>query len=141
MTEELLGELVPIGGGDAIPLARAVMTVGRRESNDICLRFANVSGQHCEFVFKKGVWTIRDLASQNGVKINGDKVLTTEPRPLRPGDSLQISSHKFKIEYHIEEEARSYLQEMLDQGEDIFSQSLMEKAGLTKPKGQRDDDE
>ena len=141
MAEELLGELVPLGGGDAIPLALAVMTVGRRESNDICLRFPNVSGQHCEFIFKRGVWTVRDLGSQNGVKINGDKVLTTEPRPLRPGDAVQISSHKFKIEYHIEDEARGYLQQMLDQGEDIFSQSLMEKAGLTKPKGRRDDDD
>ena len=55
MSTELLGELVPIGGGDAIPLGRAIMTVGRRESNDICLRFANVSGQHCEFVYKKRV--------------------------------------------------------------------------------------
>lgn len=141
MSTELLGELVPIGGGDAIPLGRPVMTLGRRQSNDICLRFENVSGQHCEFAFKKGFWTVRDLGSQNGVKINGEKLLTTEPRPLRPGDSVQISSHKFKIEYHIEEEARGHLQQVLDQGEDIFSQSLMEKAGLAKPKNRKDDDE
>ena len=140
MSEVVLGELVPIGGGDSIPLARPVMTVGRRESNDICLRFANVSGQPCEFAYSLGFWTVRDLNSQNGVKINGDKVLTTEPRPLRPGDAIQISSHKFKIEYHIEEEAREHLQQKLDQGEDIFSQSLMEKAGLSKPKGRREDD-
>src|SRR5580765_1053949 len=52
---EPLGELVPIGGGDAITLIRPLMTIGRRESNDICLKFANVSGQHCELAFKKGV--------------------------------------------------------------------------------------
>ncbi|MFO0937061.1 MAG: FHA domain-containing protein [Gemmataceae bacterium] len=141
MDDVVLGELVPVGGGDAIPLPRNVMTVGRRESNDICLRFANVSGQHCEFAFKKGVWTVRDLRSVNGVKINGEKINSTEPRPLRPGDSVQISSHKFVIEYHIEEEARGYLQQMLDQGEDILSQSLLEKAGLTKFRDTNDHDD
>ena len=141
MSMEMLGELVPIGGGDAIPLIRNVMTVGRRESNDICLKFPNVSGQHCELAFRKGVWTLRDLGSQNGVKINGEKLLSTEPKPLKPGDALQISNHKFKIEYHITEAAREYLQQMQDQGEDIFSQSLMEKAGLAKPRGRQDDDD
>src|SRR5438876_800168 len=42
MLDESLGELVPVGGGDAITLVRPVMTIGRRESNDICLKVANV---------------------------------------------------------------------------------------------------
>ena len=138
---ELLGELVPIGGGDSIPLARSIMTVGRRKSNDICLEFSNISGNHCEFSFKKGFWTIRDLGSQNGIKINNEKILTTEPRALRPGDSVAIANHKFTIEYHIEESSRDALHAMLDQGEDILSQSLMEKAGLTKSKNSNDDDD
>ncbi len=33
------GELVPDGGGDPIPLLREKLTVGRRESCDIVLRF------------------------------------------------------------------------------------------------------
>lgn len=139
MSEDFIGELVPIGGGDAIPLQRKVMTVGRRKSNDICLEFANISGNHCEFVYRQGVWTVRDLGSQNGVKINNEKLTSTDPKPLRPGDSVAIANHKFTIEYHITEEARSTLQSMLDQGEDIMSKSLMEKAGLVKSKNSKDD--
>jgi pSer/pThr/pTyr-binding forkhead associated (FHA) protein len=138
---EQLGELVPLGGGDPIPLARSVMTVGRRKSNDIQLDFANISGNHCEFVYRsEGFWTIRDRGSQNGIKINNEKILTTEPRALRPGDTIAIANHRFTIEYHIEETAREALHAMLDQGEDIMSQSLMEKAGLSKSKADRDDD-
>jgi adenylate cyclase len=43
----MYGELVPVGGGDNIPLLKPNLIVGRRESCDIVLRFANVSGQHC----------------------------------------------------------------------------------------------
>jgi hypothetical protein len=50
------GELVPIGGGDAIPLIAEVMTIGRRQSCDICLNFQNISGSHCELSHKEGVW-------------------------------------------------------------------------------------
>jgi adenylate cyclase len=136
---EQLGELVPVGGGDPIPLIRNVMTVGRRKSNDICLDFANISGNHCEFTFKpEGFWTVRDRGSQNGIKINNEKILSTDPRALRPGDAIAIANHRFTIEYHIEEGAREALHAMLDQGEDIMSQSLLEKAGLAKS---RDDDD
>lgn len=37
------GELIPLGGGDTIPLKKNQLLVGRRESCDIVLRFANVS--------------------------------------------------------------------------------------------------
>jgi adenylate cyclase len=141
MAGDVLGELVPVGGGDAIELRNAVMTIGRRESNDICLKFSNVSGLHCELTFKRGVWLVRDLGSQNGTKINGERMLSTSPKPLRPGDVIGISGHKFKLEYHLTPESRSTLEEMLTEEEDVFGQSLMEKAGLTKRKPGRDDDE
>ncbi|HEY2786472.1 MAG TPA: FHA domain-containing protein [Fimbriiglobus sp.] len=130
--DDPLGELVPIGGGDSITLIRPIMTIGRRESNDICLKFANVSGLHCELSFKKGVWVIRDLGSQNGTKINGERMVSTMPKPLRPGDRIGISAHKFSIEYQLSPDSRITLEEMLTEEEDIFGQSLMEKAGLVK---------
>ena len=54
MAQQKLGELVPVGGGDAIPLLQEVLTVGRRESCEICLAFQNVSSKHCEFVYANG---------------------------------------------------------------------------------------
>ena len=35
----MYGELIPLGGGDPIPLMKKMLSVGRRESNDIVLRF------------------------------------------------------------------------------------------------------
>src|SRR5437660_927770 len=69
MNQELNGELVPIGGGDSIPLIRPALTVGRRESCDICINFPNISGVHCELNFRDGYWYIRDLNSTNGIKV------------------------------------------------------------------------
>src|SRR5882672_6833860 len=79
------GELVAVGGGDNIPLLRGLLTVGRRGSCDICLRFPNISGMHCELRYKDGYWEIRDLNSTNGIKVNGERMRF---RPLRPGDRL-----------------------------------------------------
>ena len=129
------GELVPIGGGDAIPLNHAVMTVGRRDSCDICLKFQNVSSNHCEFSFNRGLWYVRDMGSQNGTKVGGERVMK---RVLRPGDQIAIASHKFTIEYQLSEDSRMVLEEQMSEEENVFSQSLMEKAGLAKPKDERD---
>ena len=130
MAERQLGELVPVGGGDAIPLLSDVLTLGRRESCDICLRFQNISGTHCELSLRSGVWHVRDLNSTNGVKVNGERTLN---RPLRPGDEIDISKHKYVIQYEIAPDVK--LDEVFaEQEENVFSQSLMEKAGLEKPK-------
>ena len=130
MAEGQLGELVPVGGGDAIPLVNEVMTLGRRESCDICLKFQNISGTHCELSLRNGVWHLRDLNSTNGVKVNGERTLR---RPLRPGDEIDISKHKYIIQYQLGDDVQ--LDEVFaEQEENVFGQSLMEKAGLERPK-------
>lgn len=127
---EAYAELVPIGGGDAIPLVRHTMTLGRRRTCDICLDFPNISGQHCEFSYKGGVWHVRDLGSQNGVKVNGEKVSS---RVLKPGDQVGIASNKFTIQYQMSAESQALMVEQPEEAGD-FSKSLMEKAGLAKKK-------
>jgi len=129
MSEGQFGELVPIGGGDAIPLISEVMTIGRRKTCDICLNFQNISGSHCELTLKNGVWHLRDLGSTNGVKVNGEK---THRRPLRPGDEISVANHKYTIQYQLP--AGSTFEDVFAEEEDVFGQSLMEKAGLEKPK-------
>ena len=96
MTSGLNGELVPVGGGDAIPLIREVLTVGRRESCDICLRFPNVSGLHCELSFRDGCWHVRDLGSTNGVKVNGVRV---QKKVLQPKDEITVAKRRYTIHY------------------------------------------
>jgi predicted component of type VI protein secretion system len=129
MNQEQYGELVPIGGGDAIPLIRTTMTIGRRESCDICLKFQNISSQHCELSLRNGVWHIQDSGSTNGIKVNGER---TQRRPLRPGDEIGIANHKYTIQYQLA--AGSSVEDVFAEEEDVFGQSLMEKAGLEKTK-------
>ena len=126
MSFEANGELVPIGGGDPIPLVRDTLVVGRRESCDIPLHYPNVSSRHCELTFLDGYWYIRDLNSTNGVKVNGTRVQRTM---LHPGDEISIAKRRFTIQYTLAAGKRA----MEEIEEDILGQSLLEKAGLERP--------
>ncbi len=135
---DTVGELVPVGGGDPIPLRRGILTVGRRESCDISLKFPNISGMHCELAYKDaGYWQVRDLGSTNGIKVNGERVLN---RALRPGDEIAIAKRKYKIQYNLTPSGEAAIEAVLSADEDVFSQSLLEKAGLAKRRIQDDDD-
>ncbi|MFN9717834.1 MAG: FHA domain-containing protein [Planctomycetota bacterium] len=117
----MLGQLVPCGGGDPIPLMAPKLLVGRRSACDIKLDFPNVSSHHCELEFKGGYWHIRDLGSSNGIKVNGERC---ESKCLSPGDEVGIAKHFFRIDYVVESGSE------IPEEENTFSRSLMEKAGL-----------
>ena len=120
----MLGELNPCGGGDSIPLLHEKLLIGRRSSCDICLPVSNVSSHHCELELQDGYWHVRDLGSTNGVKVNGQRTLGC---PLMPGDELQVAKSRFRIQYHVADDAP------VPEEPDPFAVSLMEKAGLEKP--------
>lgn len=128
MSQACNGELVPVGGGDPIPLIRPNLTLGRRESCDVCLRFPNVSALHCELIFKDGHWSIRDLGSTNGIKVNGNRV---QKKVLHPKDVITIAKRKYTIDYVPATQQR--MEEILEEEEDIMSQPLLERAGLLHP--------
>ena len=129
MSFEPNGQLIPVGGGDAIGLVRPLLTVGRRTSCDICLHFPNISGLHCELAFADGCWVIRDLNSTNGIKVNE---LRVKKKVLRPGDSITIGKRVFTIEYTAEM-GKQALAELLEEAEDQMNVPLLEKAGLVRP--------
>lgn len=124
----MYGELIPMGGGDVIPLARERLLVGRRESCDIVLRFPNVSAHHCEFTLVNGYWFVRDLNSRNGVKVN-DARITGEKR-VDPGDEVSIAKHRYAIHYSPTELGAVGPPPGDTEMHDIFSKSLMDRAGL-----------
>jgi adenylate cyclase len=128
MNLEPNGELIPVGGGDSIPLVRPVLSIGRRESCDITLNFPNISGLHCELQFRDGCWVVRDLNSTNGVKVNGKKV---QKKVLQPGDTIGIAKRKFTIEYSAGI-GNHALDEILEENEEIADIPLLEKAGLVR---------
>ncbi len=117
----MFGQLIPCGGGDAIPLLAPKLLVGRRSSCDIKLDFPNVSSHHCELELRKGYWNIRDLNSSNGIKVNGERC---ETHVLMPGDEISIAKHVFRVDYVVAADSEA------PEEEHTFSRSLMEKAGL-----------
>ena len=127
----MYGELVPLGGGDRIPLLKRNLLVGRRESCDIVLRFSNVSAHHCQLTVTGGYWYVRDLNSRNGVKVNGSRV--TEKR-IDPGDVVSIAKHKYELQYSPVDlgAVGPPPPDVIDA--DIFKKSLLERAGLETDK-------
>ncbi len=123
----MYGQLIPLGGGDPIPLLKKRVLVGRRESCDVVLRFSNVSAQHCELFVVSGYWYVRDLNSTNGVKVNGTRV---RERRLDPDCILSIAKHQYEVRYSPVELGviGPPPPEVLET--DIFSRSLLERAGL-----------
>jgi adenylate cyclase len=130
----MYGELVPIGGGDAIPLLKPNLVVGRRESCDIVLRFGNVSGQHCELTLDRGWWFVKDSNSQNGTRVNG---LRVSKKRLDPGDRLTIARNDYEVRYSPSanggDEATPPEDDVFA---DIMGRSLLESAGLDRRKFQ-----
>ncbi len=123
----MYGELIPVGGGDPIPLLKKTLLVGRRESCDIVLRFSNVSAHHCQLTVSGGYWYVKDLESRNGIKVNGLKV--SEKR-LDPGDQLSVAKHNYDVQYAPFDLGAVGPPPVDDLPDDIMKKSLLERAGL-----------
>ena len=126
----MYGELVPVGGGDPIPLLKKKLLIGRRESCDIILRFNNVSAHHCQLQLEGGYWFVRDLNSRNGTKVNTQRV--TRKR-LDPGDVLVVAKHKYEMKYiPVELGAAGPPPPDEEHLSEILGRSLLDRAGLTR---------
>jgi predicted component of type VI protein secretion system len=125
----MYGELIPLGGGDPIPLLKKQLLAGRRESCDIVLRFANVSAHHCNFFIENGYWYVRDN-SKNGVKINDARVEKDQPRRLDPGDIIAIAKHKYRVEYDPADLGAIGPPPADNLSQEILRESLLSRAGL-----------
>ena len=125
------GELIPIGGGDPIPLLKKELLVGRREACDIVLRFANVSAHHCKLVVKSGYWYVIDQNSRNGTKVNGHRV---DEKRLDPGDILAVAKHKYEVRYDPADLGAVGPPPIEDATSDVFKKSLLARAGLERMK-------
>jgi adenylate cyclase len=135
----MYGELIPIGGGDPIPLPdpkrKKQLLIGRRESCDIVLRFANVSAHHCQLQHDSGYWYVRDLQSRNGIKINDVRV---QERRLDPGDILAVAKHKYRVEYDPAELGAVGPPPADNLSQEIMRESLLSRAGLDQRSFGRD---
>ena len=132
MDPQANGELIPQGGGDSIPLQRSPLILGRRELCDICLQFPNISGKHCELIFKEGFWILHDLESTNGVMVNDIRLDHGAKKVLHDGDVVSIAKRSFKIQY-TETGRASDLEEFEEDITTAINIPLLEKADLLHP--------
>ena len=66
--------------------------IGRSDENRICLSNPGISRKHCEIKAVAGGYAIKDLGSQNGTFVNGQRV--TE-KSLTDGDTIDVGSVQF----------------------------------------------
>jgi adenylate cyclase len=124
------GIMRPTGGGEDIPLRKDRLIVGRQDSNDIVLRFPNVSSKHCRLFVEQGYWFVKDLNSRNGTKVDNHRV--TRKR-LDPGMRISIAKHEYIIDYDPEAlGAMGPPPADDDHIESLMRSSLMERAGLAR---------
>jgi hypothetical protein len=71
-------------------------TIGRSKDVECVLRDPNVSRRHAELRRSTtGDWTIVDLGSTNGIKVNGRRVSSTR---LSPGDQVTVGTTTFSFD-------------------------------------------
>jgi adenylate cyclase len=128
----MYGELVPVGGGDPIPLIKKRLRVGRREGCDIVLNFGNVSGNHCLLEIEEGYWFVRDLESRNGIKIDGKRIMAGLRRRVDPDVELTIAKHVFKVHYDPNKLGAYGTPPQDEIMDDFFRESLLDRAGLKR---------
>jgi len=98
------------GRGHLITLGAKPITIGRNADNVLPLPDEMASRYHAVIEPDgNGGYTLKDLGSRNGTRINQTKV--TAPVPLSPGDVIKIGGHSFSIEMEqslgeVREEAR-----------------------------------
>jgi adenylate cyclase len=128
----MYGELVPVGGGDPIPLLKRKLRVGRRDGCDIILNYANVSGAHCLLEVIEGYWFIKDLRSRNGVKVDGKRIMTGLRKRINPNVEITIAKHTFEVVYEPTELGAYGTPPQDEQLDHFFGQSLLDRAGLAR---------
>jgi Protein of unknown function (DUF3662)/Inner membrane component of T3SS, cytoplasmic domain len=87
---------VVLVGGRRLPLPEQGGTVGRSRECDVVLDDAGVSRRHARIRPGPEGWTVEDLASTNGVLVNGESMRGS--RVLHPGDRLELGSTEIVFE-------------------------------------------
>ena len=82
--------------GRAFVLGGQGGVIGRSRDCDVRIEDQNVSRHHAEVRPSGGSWTVRDLGSTNGVKVNGKRV--TAAQSLRPGDVIDLGTARLTFE-------------------------------------------
>jgi hypothetical protein len=83
--------------GKTFNLKKASIVIGRREDCDIILIDTSISRSHARLELHRGGYTIYDLGSTNGTRVNGERITS---KALMPGDKITFGTTVciFKVE-------------------------------------------
>jgi hypothetical protein len=87
-----------LGGSSAPKRLTGETTIGRLPECDVTLPDSSVSRMHAKITRNGTGWTITDLGSTNGVKVNGERVHRAE---LSNGDRVELGT--VKLAFSLEE--------------------------------------
>jgi len=91
------GRAVVVAAGKRMPVGPGGAVIGRSRECDIVLQDSNVSRRHAEIRPTGGDgWTITDLGSTNGVRVNGRAI--SSATPLSPGDDIAAGTVDVRFE-------------------------------------------
>jgi len=91
--------LVIVGGelaGTEFELGADETLIGRSPTTDVTVRDENASREHAIIAHDRdgGAYTIEDLQSTNGTRVNGKRVRTAT---LADGDEIQVGHTRFRF--------------------------------------------
>jgi hypothetical protein len=91
------GRAVVVVDGKRMLVGPSGSVIGRSRDCDIVIDDANVSRHHAEVRPGPNGWTVADLGSTNGVRVNGRPV-GTAPHPLADGDRVELGTLQVTFE-------------------------------------------
>ncbi len=80
--------------GREFTLDKSVMVIGRTEDNDIVVNHRSISRHHARVVEDNGRYTIIDMQSANGVRVNGEEYGKVE---LRKADYIDLGHVRLRF--------------------------------------------
>lgn len=95
------------GSAQMVKLSRQKVSIGRHPDNAIPITDDLASRFHCEIEPDSGGgYSLKDLGSRNGTKVNEGKVVVTK---LKPGDVIRVGHHEFLLEVDEDESDKNAL--------------------------------
>ena len=77
-----------------IAVGEAPLLIGRAPDCDLTLEHESVSRHHARVSHSRKGWTITDLESKNGIKVNSFR---TDQQPLNDGDRIDLGSVRLQV--------------------------------------------
>ena len=85
--------------GAIFPLSGSAVDIGRDPNNGVPLpNDTNSSRRHATIVLDQGQYSLIDNNSSNGTFLNGVRIQSSAPQPLRSGDEVQVGMTRFRFE-------------------------------------------